>query len=118
LVSDGTLMIGSVAAGVHDPARRGNIEVVAWEGMLYKSDGSPICGLQQGLRTPEQGTRIFAGDTADIAWTSDIRLDRAGRPYVAYSVRKVPVGAPPDSARDDHRYHYSRWNGKQQPTKP
>jgi len=62
---------------------------VAWEGMLYKSDGSPICGLQQGLRTPEQGTRIFAGDTADIAWTSDIRLDPAGRPYVAYSVRKV-----------------------------
>ena len=82
-------------------------------GMLYKSDGSPICGLQQGLRTPEQGTRIFAGDTADIAWTSDIRLDRAGRPYVAYSVRKVPMGAPPISAGDDHRYHYARWNGKQ-----
>ena len=65
------------------------------------------------MRTPEQGTRIFAGDAADIAWTSDIRLDRAGRPYVAYSVRKAPVGAPPNSAGDDHRYHYARWNGKQ-----
>ena len=31
LVSDGTHLIGSVAAGVHDPARRGNIEVVAYD---------------------------------------------------------------------------------------
>jgi hypothetical protein len=31
LVSDGTLVIGSVAAGVHDPTRRGNIEVVTYD---------------------------------------------------------------------------------------
>jgi hypothetical protein len=31
LVSAGTLLIGSVAAGVHDSARRGNIEVVAYD---------------------------------------------------------------------------------------
>jgi putative BNR repeat neuraminidase len=31
LVSGGTLLIGSVAAGVRDPARRGNIEVVTYD---------------------------------------------------------------------------------------
>ena len=31
LVSNDTLIIGSVAAGVHDPARRGNIEVLAYD---------------------------------------------------------------------------------------
>jgi hypothetical protein len=82
-------------------------------GMLYKSDGSPICSLKQGLKAPEEGTRIFPGDAADIAWTSDIRLDGSGRPYVAYSVRKVPAGAPPTAAGEDHRYHYARWNGSQ-----
>jgi hypothetical protein len=80
---------------------------------LYKSDGSPICALKPGLAAPEQGTRIFPGDEANIAWTSDIRLDRSGRPYVAYSVRKVAAGAPPNAAGEDHRYHYARWNGKQ-----
>jgi hypothetical protein len=25
----------------------------------------------------------------------------------------VPAGAPPNSAGDDHRYHYALWNGKQ-----
>jgi hypothetical protein len=80
-------------------------------GALYNSDGSPIRELKQGLRTPEQGTRIFPGDATNIAWTSDIRLDRSGRPYVAYSVRKVAAGTPASSAGKDHRYHYARWNG-------
>lgn len=79
--------------------------------MLYKSDGSPIRPLRQGLKAPDEGTRIFPGDAADIAWTSDIRLDGSGRPYVAYSVRKVHAGASPATAGEDHRYHYGRWNG-------
>lgn len=88
-----------------------NYHIYYMAGMLYKSDGSPIRPLRQGLKAPDEGTRIFPGDAADIAWTSDIRLDGSGRPYVAYSVRKVHAGASPATAGEDHRYHYGRWNG-------
>ena len=90
-----------------------NYHIYYRNGMLFRSDGSPICKLTQGLRAPQEGTRIFTGDAMDIAWTSDIRLDRAGRPYVAYSVRKMRPGAPPNAACEDHRYHYARWDGAQ-----
>jgi len=89
-----------------------NYHIYYQDSILHRSDGSPICGLKQGLGSPEQGTRIFAGDVANIAWTCDIHLDHSGRPYVAYSVRKVPAGNAPNSAGEDHRYHYARWNGK------
>jgi len=89
-----------------------NYHVYYKGGVLYNSDGSRICELKQGLATPEQGTRIFSGDTANIAWISDIRLDRFGRPYLAYSIRKVPAGDSASSAGEDHRYHFARWNGE------
>jgi hypothetical protein len=77
-------------------------------GALFDSKASRIAPLAAGLRRPQQGTRIFSGDSSDIAWTSDIKLDRAGRPYVAYSVRKL---SPGKAACGDHRYHYARWDG-------
>lgn len=82
------------------------------DGGLNRSDGARIGELKQGLSAPGEGTRIFHGDAQDIAWTSDIRLDRAGRPYVVYSVRKMRAGAPPSAACEDHRYRYARWDGK------
>ena len=48
-----------------------------------------------------------------MAWVSDIHLDRDGRPYVAYSIRKVSAGARPERLGEDHRYRYARWSGKQ-----
>ena len=81
-------------------------------GTLYNSMGPPIRELSQGLRAPGEGTRIFTGDAADIAWTSDIRLDSSGQPYVAYSVRKVPEGATASAVGEDHRFHYARWDGQ------
>ena len=89
-----------------------NYHVYYRAGRLYKSEGSSICSLKRGLKAPNEGTRIFPRDAADIAWTSDIRLDHSGRPYVAYSVRKAPAGASLGAAGEDHRYHYARWNGK------
>jgi hypothetical protein len=89
-----------------------NYHIYYKDGMLYKSDGTPIRRLAEGLKDPAEGTRIFPGNAENIAWTSDIHLDRAGRPIVAYSVRKVPPGMPPQHACEDHRYRYARWDGK------
>jgi BNR repeat-containing family member len=95
----------------HEFNSNSNYHIYYKGGMLYKSDGSRIRGLKQGLGAPDEGTRIFSGDAANIAWTSDIRLDRSGRPYVAYSVRKVQAGASAYAAGEDHRYRYARWIG-------
>lgn len=89
-----------------------NYHIYYKNGTLYRSDGTRVCELRQGLTGPEQGTRIFHGDAEDIAWTSDIRLDRVGRAYVVYSVRKMRPGAPQSAACEDHRYHYAWWDGK------
>ena len=82
------------------------------DGEIYKSDGARIRKLTEGLKDPAEGTRIFPGNAENIAWTSDIHLDREGRPFVAYTVRKSPAGTLPEHAGEDHRYHYARWNGK------
>ena len=47
-------------------------------GELYKSDGVRIRKLTEGLKYPGEGTRIFPGNAENIAWTSDIHLDREG----------------------------------------
>jgi hypothetical protein len=56
-----------------------NYHIYYKSGMLYKSDGSPIRGLKEGLQAPDEGTRIFAGDVTNIAGTSNIHLNRSGR---------------------------------------
>lgn len=80
-------------------------------GKLHRSDGSVIRGLREGLRKPEEGTRVFAGDAQNVAWVSDLHLDPSGRPYLAYSVQKNSGGKPTREHGDDHRYRYARWDG-------
>ncbi|MCC6539003.1 MAG: BNR-4 repeat-containing protein [Bryobacterales bacterium] len=83
------------------------------DGKLHRSDGSVIRGLAEGLRAPQEGTRIFAGDKNNVAWVSDLHLDRRGHPYLAYSVQVNSGGKPLPEHGDDHRYRYARWNGSQ-----
>jgi hypothetical protein len=80
-------------------------------GQLHRSDGTPIRSLREGLKTPEEGTRVFAGDAKNVAWISDLHIDRAGRPYLAFSVQKDSAGLPSGQGGTDHRYHYAYWNG-------
>ena len=47
------------------------------DGKLYGSDGRLIGKLGERGISPRQATRIFAGDPANIAWASDLHLDRA-----------------------------------------
>ena len=81
------------------------------EGKLYRSDGSTIRGLREGLKKPEEGTRIFPGDPNQVAWTCDLALDDNGHPYAAFSVQVDGEGIPIGAGGLDHRYYYARWDG-------
>ena len=82
-------------------------------GSLFRSDGAVVGTLAAGLGEPTEGTRLFRGDPDNVAWVSDIHLDSAGCPYVAYSVQKDAAGLPSGQSGQDHRYRYARWDGRQ-----
>ncbi|HKZ30760.1 MAG TPA: BNR-4 repeat-containing protein [Vicinamibacteria bacterium] len=82
------------------------------DGVLHRSDGSVIRPLAEGLRDPVEGTRVFQGDPANVAWVIDLELDAQGRPFVAYSVQKDSAGLPQGQGGSDHRYRLARWTGK------
>jgi hypothetical protein len=82
------------------------------DGILHRSDGSAIRPLAEGLRDPVEGTRLFQGDPANVAWAVDLDLDAQGRPFVAYSAQKDSAGLPPRQGGSDHRYRLARWTGK------
>jgi hypothetical protein len=85
--------------------------VVLRDGLLHRSDGTPIRPLAEGLRRPEEGTRVFRGAADNVAWVIDASLDAEGRPFVAYSVQTGSAGLPPGQGGEDHRYRLARWNG-------
>jgi hypothetical protein len=82
------------------------------DGALHRSDGSAIRPLAEGMRDPVEGTRVFHGDPANVAWAIDLELDAEGRPFVAYSVQKDSAGLPQGQGGSDHRYRLARWTGK------
>lgn len=81
-------------------------------GKLWRSDGTAIASLEEGLKSPDEGTRVFQGDPNNVAWISDIHLDAKGRPRLVYSVQKDSAGLPPGQGGEDFRYRYARWDGK------
>jgi hypothetical protein len=83
-------------------------------GVLHRSDGTPIRSLKEGLRKPEEGTRVYAGDPANVAWISDVHVDpRNGHPFLVFSVQKDSAGLPDGQAGEDHRFWYARETGGQ-----
>jgi hypothetical protein len=81
-------------------------------GMLYRSDGTAVHTLAQGLSSPDEGTRIYRGDADNVAWTVDVVLDPAnGRPHTVYSVQVGSAGLPTGQGGTDMRYRYARWDG-------
>ena len=80
-------------------------------GRVHRSDGTVIRSLAEGPRKPAEGTRIFRGDAANVAWAADVALDRDGRPYAAYSVQKDSGRLAPGQGGADLRYRLARWTG-------
>lgn len=88
---------------------------------LYKSGGELVGPLSKDKQTdikPQDFTCIYDSDSTtreNVAWTSDIKLDKNGYPYVAFTVTKDPISLGETKKREDggfdHRYHYARWDG-------
>jgi hypothetical protein len=72
---------------------------------IFKTDGTFIKNLSVGPISPEEGTKIFAGDSMNVAWTIDIHLDGGGNPFIAYLVEK-------DKDPNQISYRYARWDGQ------
>ncbi len=72
------------------------------DGAICASDGTVLGRLADGPVTPESLTRIYDGSPSAKAWTCDLHLDQAGRPYTAYTVHH---------SDSDLRYRYARWDG-------
>jgi hypothetical protein len=80
-------------------------------GSLHQSDGSVVSTLAAGLSSPDQGTRIYQGDAANVAWVAKLELDSMGNPVVAYTVQVGSQGLPTGQGGDDIRYRYARYDG-------
>ena len=85
-------------------------------GKMHKSDGT-IVGDPSTAKTspikPTDFTCVYKGDADHVAWTTDLRLDSAGRPHIIFSVRMNDreVRKFYDKGGEDLRFHYGRWDG-------
>lgn len=79
---------------------------------ITRSDGKRIRELGSGPVLPQEATRLFMGDSNNVAWPQDVTVDPGGRLRVVYSVQKDSSGLPPGQGGRDHRYHWATWDGR------
>ncbi len=87
-------------------------------GQVHGSSGqviAPLSTTDQSPLKPTDLTLVFQGDPDAVAWTTDIRLDSQGRPYIAFSVQKGDARHKDDTRAggEDLRYYYGRFDGAQ-----
>jgi hypothetical protein len=80
-------------------------------GQLCDSSGRSIRSLTNGPIVPSEATRIFAGNSNNIAWIHGLALDKQGRPRLVYTVQKNAAGVPKGKAGRDLRYRFAKWDG-------
>lgn len=86
------------------------------DGAFYRADGKKIRDLEQGgALSVDAAEMVYEGSMTTkkpkgfesvpgAAWTSDMAVDAAGHPHIAYSLYL---------SNDDHRYRLASWNGKE-----
>jgi hypothetical protein len=85
-------------------------------GKIYRSDGTFFAPLSTTTNTtvrPWELTRIYQGGPTNVAWMSDMELDRQGRAVVLFTIQVDGAGLPQGQGGFDHRFHYARWDGRQ-----
>jgi lysophospholipase L1-like esterase len=111
--TDGTLHF--IATEDHPRAFNNSIyHGLVKNGQICTSDGKPLAKLSTTTDAPLHTwdvTQVFKGDPDNVGWVIDVKLDKAKRPYVAFSVQKDGRGLPMGQGGFDHRYHYARWDG-------
>ena len=86
-------------------------------GKLHRSDGTVVDGdifhnpghPQTELTKVFAANSVFGGTTMTHAWTVDLRLDAADRPYAILSCRTND--SPENTNFQDHRFFYARFDG-------
>lgn len=81
------------------------------DGQLWRSKGDRVAPAEQGVRSAADVTEVFRANPDSVAMISDLELDAAGRPCIAYSVQLDTRPQRPRAIGADHRYRYARWNG-------
>ena len=78
-------------------------------GIVHRSDGTSL-GALGAEPPPELGsfTPVYVPPAGRSAWTSDLAVDAAGRPFAVFSVRDTTVPWDDPAAI---RYTWSRWTG-------
>ncbi len=83
-------------------------------GNVYLSDGTLAAPLATSSNTTVQVwnlTRIYQGGPTNVAWMTDIHLDRNERPVVLFTIQVDGAGLPRGQGGMDHRFCYARWDG-------
>jgi hypothetical protein len=84
-------------------------------GKVFKSDGSELGPLSTTTNTTLHAwdfTQIYRGSPTNVAWMSDIHLDRNEHPVVLFTTQRDGAGLPMGGGGMDHRFHIARWDGK------
>jgi hypothetical protein len=120
--SNGTDLIHFIATDGHPRNVAANSIYYGYvrNGQVFKTGGVIVdANLFDGTAAkPSDFTKLFQGGPVPggpnngPAWTTDIRLDDGGNPYVAFSVRVTPTVVKPDK-NWDHDYYYGRFDGSQ-----
>jgi BNR repeat-containing family member len=85
------------------------------KGEIFKSDGKLVGPLATTTNTtirPWDLTRIYQGGKTNVAWMTDIALDRKGNPAVLFTVQVDGANLPRGQGGMDHRFHLAFWDGK------
>jgi len=77
-----------------------------YQGSLYAADGTWLHNTADGPIVVESLEKLYQGGVNNVAWTTGIRLDANGYPYIAFSVQM-------NQDMNDIRYWYGRWDGAQ-----
>jgi hypothetical protein len=84
-------------------------------GKIYRSDGTlcaPLSTTTNATVHPWDFTQVYRGGSNNVAWMTDIRLDRQENPVVLFTVKVNSAGTTQGHGGDDIRFHYARWNGR------
>lgn len=81
------------------------------DGKLHRSEGTVIRSLQEGLQSPDEGTRIFQGAPDAVAWTTDFHVTPKGELLLLFTVQKDGAGKKSREGGMDHRFHLARLDG-------
>lgn len=119
--SNGVGRIHLIATEAHPRDYNNGIYHAYIEGeKLFGADGTLIDeDIHDNKGTPptKSLTPVFLPDEEDgtqkrhRAWTTDIALDRAGRPYALFTIRAGDAVPSPDGTGDDRRLYYARFDG-------